>query len=81
MSNFITIELSNKVKVKALGNKEVEIEKIEIHKFEDSPLKKTVVALCRNHPTKITLWEGAAYDAIGDWTTQNVIDKVLEIYK
>ena len=81
MSNFIVIELPNKVKVKTLGNKEVEIEKIEIHKFEDSPFKKSVVAICNNHPTRIILWEGEAYDAIGDWTTQNVIDRVLEIYK
>jgi hypothetical protein len=81
MSNFIVIELPNKVKVKVLGNKEVEIEKIEIHKFEDSPVNKIVVAFCRNHPTRIILWEGEVYDAIGDWTTQNVIDRVLEIYK
>jgi hypothetical protein len=81
MANLITIELPNKVKVKALGNKEVEIEKIEIHKIEDNVASKTVHALCRNHPTRILLWEGEAYDAAGDWTNQNVIDRIMEIYK
>lgn len=80
MTNFIKIELPSKVKVKTLGNKEVEIEKIEIFEIVDSNNKRTVTALCINHPTKIVLWEGDEYDAIGEWTTQNVTDRVLELY-
>ena len=80
MNTFLTVDLPSKVKVKALGNKEVEIDKIEIHELVDSPISKTVTAICRNHPVRIKLWEGAAYDAIGDWTNQNVIDRVLELY-
>jgi hypothetical protein len=80
MTNFIKIELPSKVKVKTLGNKEIEIEKIEIFEIVDSNSKKTVTASCINHPTKIVLWSGDAYDAIGEWTTQNVIDRVLELY-
>ena len=80
MKNLITIELPNKVKVKALGNREVEIEKIEIFELIDSPLKKEVWAKCMNHPTKILLWKDESYDAIGQWTESDVINKVLEIY-
>ena len=28
----------------------------------------------------ITLWEGEAYDEIGQWTDQDVIDRIKEIY-
>jgi hypothetical protein len=28
----------------------------------------------------ITLWEGAAYDAIGQWTDTDVINRVTELY-
>lgn len=80
MENFLTIELPNKVKVKALGNKEIEIEKIQIYELIDSPFKKTVTALCNNHPTRILLWEGEEYDVIDQWTNDDVIDRVLEIY-
>lgn len=80
MGNFLTVDLPSKVTVKALGNREVEIEKIEIHELVDSPVKKTVWANCRNHPTRILLWEGAAYDAIGQWTETDVINRLKEIY-
>lgn len=80
MENFFTVNLPNKVKVKALGNQEVEIDKIEIHEFIDSPIRKTVTAICRNHPVRILLWEGDAYDAIGDWTNADVEFRVKEIY-
>lgn len=28
----------------------------------------------------ITLWEGAAYDAIGQWTDTDVINRINELY-
>lgn len=80
MGNLITINLPNKIKVKTLGNKEVEIEKIEIFEMVDNPFKKTVIVKCNNHPTKITLWEGLEYDSIGQWTDTDVINRVLELY-
>ncbi len=29
----------------------------------------------------ITLWEGAAYDAIGQWTDADVVARIKELYK
>lgn len=81
MNNYLTITLPNKVKVKALGNKEVEIDKIEIFEMIDNPVKKTVTAICRNHPTRIILWKDAEYDAAGQWTDTDVINRVLDLYK
>ena len=80
MNNFLTIQLPAPVKIKALGNREVEIDKIEVYQMIDSPLRKTVWAHCSNHPKRILLWEGVAYDAIGQWTDTDVINRILELY-
>lgn len=80
MSTYPTIALPAKIKVKALGNRDVEIDKIEIRKITDDPYRKTVIATCNNHPMVIKLWEGAAYDAIGQWTDTDVVNRVLELY-
>jgi hypothetical protein len=80
MENYLIVELPQPKTVKALGNKDVEITKISIFEMIDNPVKKEVWVSCRNHPTRILLWKGDAYDAIGEWTTQNVIDRVLELY-
>ena len=80
MNNFLTVQLPAKVKIQALGGREVEIDKIEIHQMVDSPLKKTVWAHCRNYPNRILLWEGAAYDAIGQWTDTDITARILELY-
>jgi hypothetical protein len=34
----------------------------------DQPAQKVVVARVQELPNPVTLWSGAAYDAIGDWT-------------
>lgn len=80
MNSFLTVTLPAKVKVKALGNREVEIEKIEVFEMIDNPFKKTVTALCTNHPTRITLWKGTDYDAVGQWTDTDVTNRILELY-
>lgn len=80
MSNYLTVTLPAKIKVKALGNREVEIEKIEVYEMIDNPVKKTVWAICRNHPTRILLWEKEAYDAAGQWTDTDVVNRILALY-
>ena len=80
MNPYIEVVLPNPKKVKTLGNNEIEITKIEIFEIVDSNIKKQVTAHCRNHPTKIVLWKDAEYDNIGQWTNDNVISRVLELY-
>ena len=53
---------------------------IYVDHFIDSPNFKTVDAYTRQIG-KITLWEGEAYDAIGDWTTQDAENRIKEILK
>ena len=80
MKQFLTIQLPNPVTVKALGNKDVQISQIDILEMIDSPYNKTVWVVCRNHPKRILLWEGEAYDAIGQWTETDVENRVIELY-
>jgi len=54
---------------------------IVIDYITDSSLDKTVTAFTKGGPRKILLWSGASYDAIGQWTDQDVINRVKEIYK
>jgi hypothetical protein len=54
-------------------------DKIVIVEMIDSPKMKTVRVRTEGAPGIITLWEGAAYDAIGQWTNQDVITRINEI--
>ena len=53
--------------------------KLTIQQLIDSPSQKTVVAFTRE-AGRITLWEGAAYDAIGQWTDTDVENRIREMY-
>jgi len=53
-------------------------QKINIIAMTDNPVDKTVMAFAE--PTGIIkLWEGAAYDAIGQWTNDQVSARVLQL--
>ena len=51
---------------------------IYVDHFIDSPSFKTVDAYTRQMG-KVTLWEGDAYDTIGDWTTLDAENRLKEI--
>jgi hypothetical protein len=62
----------------------VSSDSIEIDYFVDSPRDKIVIA----YPTRnfrksreIVLWKGAAYDAIGQWTETDAINRIKEIFE
>jgi hypothetical protein len=55
------------------------VDKIDILQLVDMPTNKIVVAVTRE-VGRITLWEGDTYDAIGQWTDQDVINRINEIY-
>jgi hypothetical protein len=66
--------------IKEIPAYQVSVSEIEIEYFVDSPADKTVEAYAKKIG-KIVLWEGDAYDAIGDWTTANVEARIKELYK
>ncbi len=79
MSNLV-INFSGEKTLLTIPQREVKSDKVTILKFEDDPNEKVVTAFIKESPGKIVLWKGADYDAVGDWTTQNVIDKINSLY-
>lgn len=50
-----------------------------VNSLTDSPSEKKVNANIRG-VGNVTLWSGAEYDAIGQWTDTDVINKLNQIY-
>ena len=57
----------------------VVVAELTIDRIIDTPSRKEVVAFIREIPRPIKLWEGAAYDAIGDWTQAQAEARILEV--
>lgn len=76
----LEVAFSSPKVVREIPAQTVSVSKIEIDYFIDSPADKKVEAYTRQ-VGKIVLWEGDAYDAIGDWTTADVEAKIKDIYK
>ena len=55
------------------------INSIQVTMVFDDPINKKVLASTKEVGNLI-LWEGAAYDAIGQWTDTDVQNRILEIY-
>jgi hypothetical protein len=55
------------------------INSIKVTNILDDPINKKVLASTKEVGNLI-LWEGAAYDAIGQWTDTDVQNRILEIY-
>lgn len=54
------------------------IDTIIIREIVDNPNDKRVVAY--SNVGDIDLWSGGGYDNIGNWTNDDVIERVLNIY-
>jgi hypothetical protein len=57
------------------------VNEINIKRMVDFPERKMVVIHTDQFGEPITLWEGDAYDAIGDWTNADVEARLKEIYQ
>jgi hypothetical protein len=55
------------------------INSIQVTNVLVDPINKKVLASTKEVGNLI-LWEGAAYDAIGQWTDTDVQNRILEIY-
>jgi hypothetical protein len=47
--------------------------------FVDNPAHKRVEALLFDQRRHVTLWQGAAYDAAGDWTQAQAEERLREL--
>jgi hypothetical protein len=74
------INLSNPKKVVLQAEKSKTVSTLTVTRVVDLPKKKMVRAFVEEIDGPITLWEGATYDSIGQWTDANVQTRLTELY-
>lgn len=77
----LTVDLGKEVVYQSMPAFELKISKLEILKIEDNSNDKTVTVYLKNPNKSVILWEGKAYDEIGQWTDNDVSDRLKEIFK
>lgn len=73
----ITFNAPKEVVIVAQQSKTVD--QITIFSIQDFPSRKLVQANTREIGV-VVLWEGEAYDTIGQWTDADVINRINELY-
>jgi hypothetical protein len=56
------------------------IDKITVQRIVDLPEQKLVRVFIKEENNPITLWEGEQYDSVGQWTDDDVLNRLNEIY-
>jgi len=74
------INLQNPKKVVLQAERSKTISTITIERVVDLPKKKMVRCFTEELEEPVVLWEGAAYDAIGQWTDADVQARLTELY-
>ena len=74
------ISLTNPKKVVLQEEKSKTVTTLTVSRIVDLPKKKMVRAFVEELDEPVVLWEGAAYDAIGQWTDSNVEARLTELY-
>jgi len=75
----LTVNLPKEVVLKEIPATQIKATQIKIARIVDESANKKVIAFT-DKLGKIVLWEGAAYDAIGQWTDLDVQARILELY-
>lgn len=63
-----------------VAEQKVTLDKLTVNRLVDLPAQKKVVCFVKEINTPIILWEGGAYDSIGQWTDTNVSDRLKALY-
>jgi hypothetical protein len=74
------INLENPKKVVLQEEKSKTISTITIERIVDLPKKKMVRCFIEELDEPVVLWEGAAYDAAGQWTDAEVQARLTALY-
>ena len=75
----LTVNFPKEVVLKQIPATQIKATEIKVKQIVDSAETKKVVAFT-DKAGKIILWEGAAYDAIGQWTDSDVQARITELY-
>jgi hypothetical protein len=74
------ITLNSPKKIVLQEEKSKDISKLTVARVVDLPKQKVVRCFCEELEEAIVLWEGAAYDAIGQWSDADVQNRLVELY-
>lgn len=74
------INLNSPKKVVLQEEKSKDITKLTVVRVVDLPKQKVVRCFCEELDEAVLLWEGAAYDAIGQWSDTDVVSRLTELY-
>jgi hypothetical protein len=74
------ITLSNPKKVVLQEEKSKTVETLTVNRVVDLPKKKIVRVFVDELDEPVVIWEGAAYDAAGQWTDSDVQARLTELY-
>jgi hypothetical protein len=74
------ISLNNPLTVVIQPEKTKTISSLTISRVVDIPSQKIVRCFIEELEQPVVLWEGAAYDSIGQWTDSDVNTRLNELY-
>jgi hypothetical protein len=74
------ITLSTPKKVVLQEEQSKTISTITVQRVVDLPKQKVVKVFISELDEPITLWQGAEYDAAGQWTDSDVVAKLTQLY-
>ena len=76
----MNITLTNPKKVVLQEEKSKTISSLTINRVVDLPKQKMVRVFIEELDEPVVLWEGAAYEAAGQWTDADVIARLTALY-
>jgi len=74
------ITLTNPKKVVLQEEKSKTVSTLTVQRVVDLPAKKVVRVFVQELDEPVVLWEGASYEAIGQWTDADVEARLAELY-
>ncbi len=76
----MSISLNNPLTVIIQPEKTKTVSSLTISRVVDIPSQKIVRCFIEELEQPVVLWEGAAYDSIGQWTDSDVNTRLNELY-
>lgn len=76
----MNITLANPKKIVTQEEKSTTITKLTVNRVVDLPKQKIVRCFCEELDEPVVLWQGAAYDSIGQWSDVDVTNRLNELY-
>jgi len=78
--NPIEIVFDEEKFIKTIPAIHVNTDSMNIIQIVDLPIEKQIIAHTFNQFGPIVLWEGDNYDKMLDWTNEDIIDRVKELF-